>query len=87
MKKYTDKELKNIYNDITNGGVYVGMRGGHSAGKITCSCGYIHYQNWGQTASKKTFERFKTSLYIMFSDCDEIKPARWDNVQIKYIAI
>ncbi len=86
MKTYTDKELKRIFNDISGGAVYVGLKDGKSIGDITSNYNFIYFRHYGQTASKKIFSHFKNTLYIMFSDCDEIAPAVWSWDKIKYIA-
>jgi hypothetical protein len=85
MKKYTDKELEIIMDDIINGTVYVGIKDSFSWGYISCGYGYIFFTNYGQTASKKIFEHFKSTLYIMFSDCDEIVPGVYSQYHIGYI--
>lgn len=86
MKKYTDKELQKIFNEICDGAVYVGIKDGHSVGDIVAGYGFIYFRHYGQTASKKIFSRFQDVLYIMFSDCDEIAPGVWSWEKIQYIA-
>lgn len=87
MKSYTTEELKNIFNDIINGAVYVGIdKFNRGVGAIFYDdFRWIHFRHYGQTASRKDFEWFKDTLYCMFSDCLEIVPGVYSEYHINYI--
>ena len=87
MKKYSNTELKKIYNDIVSGAVYVGID--ENSRGVGCvfydGFGYIYFRNYGQTASRKNFEHFRATLYIMFNDCLEIVPGVYSDYHVNYI--
>ena len=87
MKKYSDTELKNIFNDILNGAVYVGIdKYNRGVGAVFYDgFTWVYFKHYGQTASKKDFEHFKSTLYIMFNDCSEIVPGVYSDYHINYI--
>ncbi|MBR4123762.1 MAG: hypothetical protein IKT93_05030 [Clostridia bacterium] len=87
MKKYTNKELKNILNDINGGAVYVGIKNGRGIGKIASYKNYIEWSYYGSSCEKKTVENLRWLLENIFSDCDAITPAIYSKYHINYIPV
>ena len=87
MKKYTNTELKKIFNDIVNGAVYVGIDNyNRGVGSVFYDgFNYIYFKHYGQTACKKNFEHFRNVVQIMFGECSEIVPGVYSKYHINYI--
>lgn len=87
MKKYTDKEIKKIYNDLNNGAIYCGVCNNKGVGMIYASGLYIRWQHYGQSANKNTPENLRWLIENIFIDCDIITPAIYSKYHVNYIPV
>jgi hypothetical protein len=87
MKKYTNAELKKIFDDINAGAVYVGICNGHGVGEISSNCYYIKWKHYGSSAQKATVDNLRFILECIFNDCDEITPAVYSKYHCNYIPV
>lgn len=93
MKHYTNKELKEILEDMKSGTVYTGiLPNGYGEGRIYYGYGnnykpYIFWRSAGASANSPTLKEFRWLLEVIFENCELITPAVWSDYHINYIPI
>ena len=85
MKKYTDKELKAILNDINTGTVYTAICNNYGTGTIKSYLNYIEWNYYGSSCEKKNINNLRWIIENIFGDCAEITPAIYSAYHINYI--
>lgn len=76
MKTFTNVELEQIRQDLSNGVAYCGVRNTYCVGRIySLNDGYIYFENYGQSAVKDTNEKLMWLLNVIFNDCETITKA------------
>lgn len=88
MKKYTNKELTAILNNMKSGVVYCGISNyNFGIGSISADTRFIYYNHCGASATKSNITSLRWLLENIFDDCTIITPAAYSEYHINFIPV
>ena len=87
MKRYTDSEIQEIREQLTNGAVFCGIENNRGIGTIRADKCLLSWNHYGSSASRNTVDDLRWILETIFKNCSEIVPCEYSEYHINYIPV